>query len=174
MEQPVEIDGRPVTFWVEMPPQQNGSVEDVAQLLAKLHSLPIPAIDLGYLDAFVRVDERLHAAITIPTTTSSGCTPFTATSWRPGPSGRPVSPIGLCTRRLARQHHPHGRRSPDDGPGALFRRVPEWDLASTAVRAQTTGAISIRVYDRFCAAYGHDVTAWEGYPSSRAPASCAW
>ncbi|MEU3702743.1 phosphotransferase [Streptomyces anulatus] len=41
---------------------------------------------------------------------------------------------------------------------------PEWDLVSTAVRAKTTGAVSAREYDRFCAVYGYDVTAWEGYP----------
>ncbi|WP_281730825.1 hypothetical protein [Streptomyces tagetis] len=35
---------------------------------------------------------------------------------------------------------------------------------STAVRAMTTGAVSMREYDEFCAVYGHDVTAWEGYP----------
>lgn len=41
---------------------------------------------------------------------------------------------------------------------------PEWDLVSTAVRAKTTGAVSAREYTRFCAVYGYDVTAWEGYP----------
>ncbi|MFE7675579.1 phosphotransferase [Streptomyces albidoflavus] len=66
VEQPVEIDGRPVTFWVELPPQQHGPVEGVAQLLAQLHSLSTPTIDQGYLDPFVRVDERLHASTTIP------------------------------------------------------------------------------------------------------------
>ncbi|MFD5681170.1 phosphotransferase [Streptomyces sp. DSS69] len=65
VEQPVEADGRPVTFWAELPPQQHGSVEDVAKLLARLHSLTTPAIELGYLDPFVRVGEQLHAATTI-------------------------------------------------------------------------------------------------------------
>ncbi|MEV7110043.1 hypothetical protein [Streptomyces anulatus] len=65
VEQPVGADGRPVTFWAKLPPQRHGSVEDVAELLARLHSLPTPTIELGYLDPFVRVGERLHAATPI-------------------------------------------------------------------------------------------------------------
>ncbi|WP_239476911.1 MULTISPECIES: phosphotransferase [Streptomyces] len=65
VEQLVEVDGRPVTFWAELPPQQHGSVEDIAELFARLHSLTTPAIELGYLDPFVRVGERLHSATTI-------------------------------------------------------------------------------------------------------------
>lgn len=40
---------------------------------------------------------------------------------------------------------------------------PEWDLVSTAVRKRTTGAVTAAEYDRFCAAYGYDVTDWAGY-----------
>ncbi|MFE3519129.1 aminoglycoside phosphotransferase family protein [Streptomyces sp. NPDC059166] len=165
VEQPVEIDGRPVTFWVELPPQQHGSVEDVAQLLSQLHSLPAPTIDLGYVDPFVRVDERLHAATTIPDDDKQWLHALhrdLMAAWADLPAGLPVRAV-------------HG----DAWPGNIVRTAdgvlmmdlerfsvgpPEWDLVSTAVRAKTTGAITIREYDRFCAAYGHDVTAWEGYP----------
>lgn len=165
VEQPVEIDGRPVTFWVELPPQQHGSVEDVAQLLSQLHFLPTPTIDLGYLDPFVRVDERLHAATTIPDDDKQWLHALhrdLMAAWAERPAGLPNRAV-------------HG----DAWPGNIVRTAdgvlmmdlerfsvgpPEWDLVSTAVRAKTTGAISIREYDRFCAAYGHDVTAWEGYP----------
>ncbi|MGW9287665.1 aminoglycoside phosphotransferase family protein [Streptomyces albidoflavus] len=165
VEQPVEIDGRPVTFWVELPPQQHGSVEDVAQLLSQLHSLPTPTIDLGYLDPFVRVDERLHAATTIPDDDKQWLHALhhdLRAAWAERPAGLPDRAV-------------HG----DAWPGNIVRTAdgvlmmdlerfslgpPEWDLVSTAVRAKTTGAITIREYDRFCAAYGHDVTAWEGYP----------
>ncbi|MGW4902099.1 phosphotransferase enzyme family protein [Streptomyces albidoflavus] len=165
VEQPVEIDGRPVTFWVELPPQQHGSVEDVAQLLAQLHSLPMPAINLGYLDPFVRVGERLHAATTIPDADKQWLHALhrdLAAAWAERPAGLPDRAV-------------HG----DAWPGNIVRTAdgvlmmdlerfsvgpPEWDLVSTAVRAKTTGAVSAREYDRFCAVYGHDVTAWEGYP----------
>lgn len=165
VEQPVESDGRPVTFWVELPPQQHGSVEDVAELLARLHCLPTPAINLGYLDPFVRVGERLHAATTIRDDDKQWLHSLhrdLVAAWAERPTGLPDRAV-------------HG----DAWPGNIVRTAdgvlmmdlerfsvgpPEWDLVSTAVRAKTTGAVSAREYDRFCAVYGYDVTAWEGYP----------
>ncbi|WP_103501470.1 MULTISPECIES: phosphotransferase family protein [unclassified Streptomyces] len=165
VEQPVEAGGRPVTFWVELPPQEHGSVEDVAQLLAQLHSLPTPDIELGYLAPFIRVDERLQAATTICDDDKEWLRALhrdLVAAWAERPSGLPDRAV-------------HG----DAWPGNIVRTAdgvlmmdlerfsagpPEWDLVSTAVRAKTTGAVSSREYDRFCAVYGHDVTAWEGYP----------
>ncbi|MFJ6514138.1 aminoglycoside phosphotransferase family protein [Streptomyces sp. NPDC091406] len=162
VEQPVEADGRSVTFWAELPPQQ-GSVEDVADLLARLHSLTTLAIELGYLDPFVRVGERLHAATTIrdddkqwPNALHSDL----LAAWAERPAGLPDRAV-----------------DGDAWPGNIVRTAggvlmmdlerfsvgpPEWDLVSTAVRAKTTGAVSAREYIRFCAVYGYDVT--EGYP----------
>ncbi|MFC8532522.1 phosphotransferase family protein [Streptomyces sp. NPDC057249] len=165
VEQPVEAGGRPVTFWAELPPQEHGSVEDVAQLLAQLHSLPTPDIELGYLDPFIRVDERLQAATTICVDDKEWLRALhrdLVAAWAERPAGLPDRAV-------------HG----DAWPGNIVRTAdgvlmmdlerfsvgpPEWDLVSTAVRAKTTGAVSSREYDRFCAVYGHDVTAWEGYP----------
>ncbi|MFJ8980164.1 aminoglycoside phosphotransferase family protein [Streptomyces sp. NPDC102282] len=165
VKQPVEVDGRPVTFWAELPPQEHGSVEDLALLLSQLHSLPAPDIELGYLDPLVRVEERLQAATTIRDDDREwlhGLHRDLAAAWADRPAGLPDRAV-------------HG----DAWPGNIVRTVdgvlmmdlerfsvgpPEWDLVSTAVRAKTTGAVSMREYDRFCAEYGHDVTAWEGYP----------
>ncbi|WP_345982483.1 aminoglycoside phosphotransferase family protein [Streptomyces sp. DSS69] len=165
VEQPVEAGGRPVTFWAELPPQEHGSVEDVAQLLAQLHSLPTPDIELGYLDPFIRVDDRLQAATTICVDDKEWLRALhrdLVAAWAERPAGLPDRAV-------------HG----DAWPGNIVRTAdgvlmmdlerfsvgpPEWDLVSTAVRAKTTGAVSSREYDRFCAVYGHDVTAWEGYP----------
>ncbi|WSS74490.1 aminoglycoside phosphotransferase family protein [Streptomyces sp. NBC_01174] len=165
VEQPVEADGRPVTFWAELPPQQHGSVEDVAELLARLHSLTTPAIELGYLDPFVRVGERLHSATTIRDDDKQWLHALHSdllAAWAERPAGLPDRAV-------------HG----DAWPGNIVRTAggvlmmdlerfsvgpPEWDLVSTAVRAKTTGAVSAREYNRFCAVYGYDVAAWEGYP----------
>ncbi|MFH9734361.1 phosphotransferase family protein [Streptomyces sp. NPDC017260] len=165
VEQPVQADGRSVTFWVELPPPEHGSVQEVAQLLSQLHSLPTPDIELGYLDPFVRVGERLQAATTIRDDDKEWLQDLhrdLAAAW----AGRPA---GLPDRAV------HG----DAWPGNIVRTAdgvlmidlerfsvgpPEWDLVSTAVRAKTTGAVSTREYDQFCATYSHDVTEWEGYP----------
>ncbi|MFB7651520.1 MULTISPECIES: phosphotransferase family protein [unclassified Streptomyces] len=164
VEQPVEADGRPVTFWVELPPQEHGSVKEVAQLLAHLHSLPTPDIDLGYLDPFVRVRERLEAATTIRDDDREwlhGLHRDLEAAWAERPAGLPDRAV-------------HG----DAWPGNIVRTVdgvlmmdlerfsvgpPEWDLVSTAVRAKTTGAVREHEYAQFCATYGYDVTEWEGY-----------
>ncbi|MFF1420620.1 phosphotransferase family protein [Streptomyces sp. NPDC058280] len=165
VEQPVEADGRPVTFWVELPPQEHGSVQDLARLLRRLHSLPKPDIELGYLDPFVRIYERLDAATTISDGDRewlSGLHRDLAAAWAERPAGLPDCAV-------------HG----DAWPGNFVRTSggplmmdlerfsvgpPEWDLVSTAVRAKTTGAVAAREYDEFCETYGHDVTVWEGYP----------
>jgi aminoglycoside phosphotransferase (APT) family kinase protein len=45
---------------------------------------------------------------------------------------------------------------------------PEWDLSMTATEYQTEGWWTADEYARFIAAYGFDVTSWEGYPVLRA------
>ncbi|MGW7200729.1 aminoglycoside phosphotransferase family protein [Streptomyces chryseus] len=165
MEQPVSADGRPVTFWVELPEHGHGSVGDVAQLLLQLHSLPAPDIELDYLDPFVRVPERLDAADTIPEHDRKwlrGLHRELSAAWDERPAGLPDCAV-------------HG----DAWPGNLVRTStgplmmdlerfsigpPEWDLVSTAVRAKTTGAVTAQEYSDFCEQYGRDVTEWEGYP----------
>ncbi|MGO4756036.1 phosphotransferase, partial [Streptomyces sp. 2MCAF27] len=42
VEQPVDASGRPVTFWIELPPHEIGTVRDVVTLLKQLHPLPVP------------------------------------------------------------------------------------------------------------------------------------
>ncbi|MEU3978882.1 aminoglycoside phosphotransferase family protein [Streptomyces sp. NPDC026672] len=163
--QPVEADGRPVTFWEELPPQEHGTVLDVAQLLHQLHALPTPEFDLGHVDPFVRIDERLKAATTLDNEDLSwlrGLHQDLVAAWAARPTGRPECAV-------------HG----DAWPGNLVRLVgggrvimdlerfsigpPEWDLVSTAVRSKTTGVVTPAEYDEFCAAYGYDVTEWAGY-----------
>ncbi|MFF3327070.1 aminoglycoside phosphotransferase family protein [Streptomyces sp. NPDC002889] len=164
VEQPVEADGRPVTFWKELPPHEHGTPGDVAQLLRQLHALPAPDLELGYLDPFVRITERLQAATTLHKADRSwlhGLHQDLAAAWAARPAGRPDCAV-------------HG----DAWPGNLIRTAsgpvmmdlerfslgpPEWDLVSTAVRTRTTGAVTATEYEEFCAAYGSDVTDWPGY-----------
>lgn len=40
---------------------------------------------------------------------------------------------------------------------------PEWDLVHTAIKWTSFGMISEQQYAEFCAVYGHDVMAWEGF-----------
>ncbi|MFE2847407.1 aminoglycoside phosphotransferase family protein [Streptomyces scopuliridis] len=164
VQQPVEADGRPVTFWVELPSHEHGTAMDMALLLKRLHALPKPEISLGYLDPFVRIAERLDAATTIRDEDRRwlhGLRRDLAAAWAERPTGLPNCAV-------------HG----DAWPGNLVRTStgpllmdlerfsvgpPEWDLVSTAVRRKTTGAATAEEYDEFCEAYGADVTEWTGY-----------
>ncbi|MFD8912754.1 phosphotransferase [Streptomyces sp. NPDC059575] len=166
VEQPLERGGRVLTFWEELPPHRQGSTQDVAVALKRLHALPLPDFDIGRLDPFVRIPERLHAAHTLTDDDRKWLTSLyedLVGRWNAGlPPGLAAAPV-------------HG----DAWPGNVVRLEhggwllmdlerfsagpPEWDLVSTAVRTKTTGAVTEAEYDAFCDIYGHDVTTWAGY-----------
>lgn len=164
VEQPVEAVGRPVTFWVELPPHEIGTVRDVVALLKQLHPLPVPDFPLDRLSPFVRVAERIEAATSLSKDDREwlrGRHAELREWWEHRPAGLPECVVhgdawvGNVPRTA-------------DGPLLLdFERVsigpPEWDLVSTAVKMTTTGAVTRAEYEEFCALYGTDVTQWEGY-----------
>ncbi|MFJ8098455.1 phosphotransferase family protein [Streptomyces griseofuscus] len=163
--QPVLAAGHPVTFWQELSPHENGSIADVVGLLKQLHALPKPDhLNLGVLDPFVRVAERIDASITLHDDDRQwlrGLLYDLKARWANRPAGLPECVV-------------HGDAwvgnvvVTSDGPLLIdFERVslgpPEWDLVSTAVKLTTTGSVSRAEYAEFCAAYGMDVTEWDGY-----------
>jgi aminoglycoside phosphotransferase (APT) family kinase protein len=164
VNQPVEADGQPVTFWEELPPHENASVRDVVRLLKLLHPLPTPDFPLGRLDPFVRVDERISAATSLPEDDRRWLRERLAElkeQWEHRPAGLPECVVhgDAWVGNVARTA---------EGPLLMdFERVsigpPEWDLVSTALKMTTTGAVTKEEYAEFCTEYGMDVTQWEGY-----------
>ncbi|OPC76800.1 aminoglycoside phosphotransferase [Embleya scabrispora] len=165
VQQPLEHRGRTVTFWEQAPPHSPGTISDVALTLKELHALPLPGFDIGHLDPFVRIPERLAAAGTLADDDRRWLLDLQrdlSERWAAGlPDGLPLRAI-------------HGDAWPGNivrvGNGRLLMDLerfsvgpPEWDLVSTAVRTKTTGATSPGEYEEFCAVYGHDVTTWAGY-----------
>ncbi|WP_353942815.1 aminoglycoside phosphotransferase family protein [Streptomyces sp. HUAS MG91] len=163
--QPLTVAGGcPATFWEELPPHENGRVADVVHLLKQLHALPKPDLDLGVLNPFVRVAERIDAAVTLSQEDRqwlSGRLQDLTTGWADLPTGLPECVV-------------HGDAwvgnvvVTKQGPLLIdFERAsfgpPEWDLVSTAVKLTTTGAVSEDEYAEFCDTYGTDVTRWAGY-----------
>ena len=163
--QPVEVDGRPVTFWDEIGPHEHGSAVDIAHLLRRLHALEPPDLALGHLDPFARITERLDVATTLEEADRR---------WLEDWHAELVAVWAELPRRTA-DCAVHGDAWPanlvyvlERGPLMMdLERFsvgpPEWDLTSTAVRAKTTGVVSAAEYDTFCAEYGYDVTDWVGY-----------
>ncbi|MGP4089122.1 phosphotransferase family protein [Streptomyces sp. KR55] len=165
IEQPVEAATRPVTFWHELPPHENGTVRDVVTLLKLLHQLPVPDFPLDRLDPFVRVAERIEGATSLSEDDRAWLRHRHAElreQWEHRPTG-------------LRECVVHGdawvgnvARTAGKPPLLMdFERVsvgpPEWDLVSTAVKLTTTGAVTEAEYAEFCKAYGTDVTEWDGY-----------
>ncbi|MEU6663821.1 aminoglycoside phosphotransferase family protein [Streptomyces sp. NPDC046821] len=165
VQQPITAaGGHPVTFWQELPPHTKGTIADVVKLLKHLHALPKPELDLGYLDPFVRVADRIGAAHTVNDDDRQWLRDRLEdlkNRWASRPRGLPECVV-------------HGDAwvgnvvATEDGPVMLdLERAsfgpPEWDLVSTAVKLTTTGAVSAAEYAEFCETYGTDVTEWEGY-----------
>ncbi|MFE1397007.1 phosphotransferase enzyme family protein [Nocardiopsis dassonvillei] len=172
VDQPVLVEDRAVTFWELLPEHTPGTVNDVARLLRRLHSLPVPEhIELGTLDPFVRLRERIADA--------SGFFPTEDLDWLDQrlrqleqawdrlPEGQPRSVVhgDAWTGNVARC---------TDGTVALLDLErcsvgpSEWDLVSTAMKTSTVTWIDPADYTRFVESYGgYDVTEWSGFTTMR-------
>ncbi|MFI6367625.1 phosphotransferase family protein [Nocardia sp. NPDC050630] len=166
IEQPVEVDGRSVTFWRELPPHQHGTPAQVAAALKQLHALAPPAdFTLGELAPFVRLEERIEAASILSDGDRQWMREYLAElrqRWDELPEGLPWCVI-------------HGDAwvgnvvSTNDGRVILLdlERTsigpPEWDLVHTAIKQTSFGWISAKQYAEFCDVYGYDVTDWVGF-----------
>lgn len=163
--QPVVIDGRPVTFWRELPEDRHGTPAEVATVLKQLHGSPLPNdFELPPLAPFVRLAERIDGATTL---TDDG------RSWLRRQLDHLTDafvtlPAGLP--RSAIHGDAWGGNVVMTAGGAVLLDLerfsagpPEWDLVSTAVRYTTFGTMAAPEYDAFATTYGHDVTTWPGF-----------
>ncbi|MCK9872385.1 aminoglycoside phosphotransferase family protein [Nocardiopsis dassonvillei] len=170
VEQPIVIEGRAVTFWEVLPEHTPGTVEDVALLLRDLHALPLPThLDLGHLDPFVRLPQRIDDAVGLAEEDVAWLRKRLDSlreAWSQLPDGRPHTVVhgDAWIGNVAR--HTHGAVLLDlercsVGP-------PEWDLVSTAIKTSSVPWLGREEYDRFVRVYGgHDVTDWPGFTLMR-------
>lgn len=163
--QPVQVDGRAVTFWQELPEHHEGTIDQVADILRQIHDLqPPPDLALPALAPFVRLKERITETtvfnaeerewllkhlqrLTEQYENLPAGLPKTAVhgdAWGGNIVTTTTGPVVLDLERFAY------------GP-------PEWDLASIAVDHFTFGSMTATEWARFCTRYGYDVTEWEGY-----------
>lgn len=166
VDQPVVVDGRPVTFWRELAPHRNGTVRQVASALRKLHGLPVPDEFRDFRVApFVRLRERIDGATWVADddrTWLRGQLTSLEERWRRRPAGRPDAVIhGDAWAGNVVDVEGHGVTLLDlercsVGP-------PEWDLTSTACRVTTYSTLPAQEYAEYCDEYGYDVTAWAGF-----------
>ncbi|MFI7694268.1 phosphotransferase family protein [Nonomuraea sp. NPDC049655] len=170
IDQPIEVDGRAVTWWQELPPHRPGTALTVATALRHLHDLPPPtAFDIGRLDPFVRLSERIDRASTLTEADRTWMRTHLAelkTRYEELPKGLPETVVhgDAWTGNVV---------TTDDGEAVLLDLErcsigpPEWDLTSTAVKAFTLAGITANDYNTFVGTYEHDVTPWPGFEALR-------
>ncbi|WP_280443385.1 phosphotransferase family protein [Nocardia brasiliensis] len=166
IDQPIVVEERAVTFWRKLPPHRPGTPAQIAYALKQLHSLPVPTtFELDALEPFVRLEQRIEAATTLPAEDREWMREHLVTLTRQYANLRPGQPHCVV----------HGDAwvgnvvATDDGRVVLLdlERTsfgpPEWDLVHTAIKCSSFGWISPAEYESFCAVYGHDVSAWSGF-----------
>ncbi|MEV2279204.1 aminoglycoside phosphotransferase family protein [Nocardiopsis sp. NPDC049922] len=170
VDQPVMAEGRAVTFWAELGEHTRGTVTDVAHLLTQLHTLDPPTtLDLGHLDPFVRLRERIDDAHTLDEADREWLTGHLRdlrAAWERLPAGRPWSVVhgDAWVGNVARL---------TDGSVVLLDLErcsvgpPEWDLVSTAIKATSFPWVDPDDYADFVRTYGYDVHDWEGFTLMR-------
>ncbi|MFI6153719.1 phosphotransferase family protein [Kitasatospora sp. NPDC051170] len=166
--QPLDIDGRPVTFWHQLPPHAHGTAADLAPLLRRLHQLPVPSFALGHLDPFVRLTLRIDGASTVRPPDKvwlHGRLTDLRAAWAGLPPGLPAGVVhgdawGGNVAVTASTTYLLDFERTSLGP-------PEWDLTAVAVEQGVFDTATPEEYAAFCEAYGTDVTTWPGYPVLR-------
>ena len=166
VKQPVEVDGRAVTFWDELPPHRHGTAAEVGEILRRLHELPIPAEpSFAVLDPFTRLPERIEGAATL----SQPDRLWLGEHLAELKDRYTRLPDGLPHRVLHGDAWVGNIVTINDGPTVLLdlerfsTGPPEWDLISTAIKHTSFGWVSAAEYQDFCRCYGHDVTGWAGF-----------
>jgi Ser/Thr protein kinase RdoA (MazF antagonist) len=170
--QPVTVDGHVVTFWeaVSDDADQYASVAQIAQVLARLHTLTPPRdLNLPPLAPFANAAQRIQAS-----------------TWL-SPDDRSFLAATLAAMQDAYQDLefvlPHGVIHGDASVGNVLRDrhgnpvvidldgfalgPREWDLALTAIYADSFGWHTREEYDEFARVYGFDIMRWPGYPVMR-------
>ena len=168
IEQPIDVDGRGVTFWKELPAHSSGTINDVARLLRQMHHLPIPDFELGRVEPFVRVEERIRSATFLSAEDQGWLLDLRRElehEWTQLPEGLSECVVhgdawtGNCVVDAAGRAYFLDFERASIGP-------PEWDLVSTAVRL-SIGGLQRDEYLEFCQIYGRDVTEWPGFAALR-------
>ncbi|MFJ9176661.1 phosphotransferase [Streptomyces sp. NPDC102360] len=96
-EQPVVVDGHPVTFWEGLADGDTyASTREMGELLRQLHDLEAPSVSLPSLSPFGKVAQRLEQAV-IPDETRAYLV-HSPRSWKPRtPDCRSCCRWGTCT-----------------------------------------------------------------------------
>ncbi|MGZ3142511.1 phosphotransferase family protein [Lentzea chajnantorensis] len=166
LDQPISVSGYPVTFWHYIDGRNGGrgDVDALGRLLLKLHETPRPTtFELPKQDILARVQPRIESA-SVPDADKL----FLLN--RVAELRDEINALEFPLEPTATHGDAHVQNLMiSDGAAILidFERFswgqPEWDLAMTATEYLSAGWWTADEYRKFCEAYGHDVTQWDGF-----------
>lgn len=164
-EQPVVIQGHPVTFWEGLADGETfASTGEMGELLRRLHRLESPTFSLPPLRPFDKVMQRLNRAAILVTTRAFLRSMADDLEGEYGrlrfalPAGHLHGDFNVGN--VLRDAAGHPKVIDLDG----FVTGPrEWDLMQTAMYYHSFGWHTEAEYADFVAGYGFDLREWSGY-----------
>ncbi|MFE4408990.1 phosphotransferase enzyme family protein [Streptomyces sp. NPDC056821] len=170
LEQPLVIDGRPVTFWhLIVEGDRKATYGELGATLRDLHALGVPGgLELPSFDPFDKQQRRLDRAV-IPEDDKV----FLRKRWRE--LRDKYAELRFETLKGPVHGDAHVQNLMVDDQGAVilidFEAFcfdhPEWDLMVTAVEHHSLGWQTDEQYADFVTAYGRDLYDWPGYETLR-------
>ncbi|WFB07906.1 aminoglycoside phosphotransferase family protein [Streptomyces sp. LX-29] len=164
VQQPIVVDGHPVTFWTYLPqPEHPVSAAQLAAPLHALHHLPLPPVPLRTLDNGAAIRTSLGA------TTSLSKETLRFLTQRAERLVDELGKVGFKLPHAVVQGDPQHRNALHDGDRVVLcdwdtaaQGQPEWDLVTVEIHCRRFGHGRAH-YQQFADAYGFDVTQWSGY-----------
>lgn len=170
VEQPIDVDGYPVTFWRHIEGRRGGpsDVRALGALLRIVHALPAPtSFALPPEDVLGRVRVRIERA---PIPTADRAFLLALLDELTAAVAELTYPLMPCVTH----GDAHVQNPMVTGDGVVlidFERVawgqPEWDLGMTAAEYVTARWWTDEQYAAFAESYGFVVTTWGGFDTVR-------
>ncbi|MGW1091252.1 phosphotransferase enzyme family protein [Streptomyces sp. NPDC002596] len=172
LEQPLVVDGHPVTFWhLIEESDRKPTYGELGAVLRDLHSLTLPGgLSLPPYPVLDRTERRIKAAVDIPEDDRAFL-------------GKRACELRDRVRDLRFESvkgplhgDAHVQNLMVDRSGQVtlidLERFsfdfPEWDLMVTATEHESLGWQTREEYGAFVSAYGRDLRTWVGFPTLRA------
>nr|WP_269853500.1 aminoglycoside phosphotransferase family protein [Streptomyces sp. RPT161] len=172
IEQPLIIDGHPVTFWHLIEEgDRKATYAELGAILRDLHSLQLPeGLDLPPYSPFGRSDLRIEAA------TGIGEDDRQFLRKRGRELRDRLAELRFESAKGPVHGDAHVQNLMVDTRGQVILidfevfcyDYPEWDLMVTATEHDSLGWQTPEQYAAFVAAYGRDLRSWSGFPTLRA------
>jgi len=170
VDQPLDVDGHPVTFWryVEGRRGGPGDIRALGALLRRVNALPAPtSFALPPEDVLDRVHTRIERA---PIAFADRAFLLALLDDLAAAVAELTYPLAACVTHG--DAHVQNLMVTDDEVVLIdFERVawgqPEWDLGMTATEYVTAGWWTNEQYSAFVDSYGFDVTRWDGFDTVR-------